>query len=310
MSTPERVSAPPPPFASPSDCCEATCARDRIFQTARNLFYRHGIRGVSVDAIAAEAGTTKVTLYRVFSSKDDLVVALARFGIVASVGRYETTFKQRTGARRYPFWRLTVTKVAPWSPLEWDTGVEQALQSRRTGDLVWAAVKKVKEIEPTALVYDFSVPGLENFWAGTGVAAHNTYGPLMRVDDGRAVPAFFKAALRNEPLPVFGDGSQTRSLCYVDDEVEGLLRLLVSDYTGPVNIGNPYEVTILELAAAVQDAVGAHPGIVHHPAPVDDPRVRCPDTALAERVLGWKAETPLTDGLARTVHWFREQLGS
>jgi dTDP-glucose 4,6-dehydratase len=136
----------------------------------------------------------------------------------------------------------------------------------------------------------------------------NTYGPRMRVDDGRAIPAFFAAALRGDPLPVFGDGSQTRSLCYVDDEIEGLLRLLVSDHTGPVNIGNPHEVTMLELAEAVQKAVGAHPGVAFQPAPEDDPRVRRPDTALAERVLDWKAEIGLADGLDRTVGWFREQL--
>ena len=96
------------------------------------------------------------------------------------------------------------------------------------------------------------------------VRIFNTYGPRMRADDGRAVPAFFKAALQNRPLPVFGDGSQTRSLCYVDDEVEGILRLLLSDETGPVNIGNPEEVTMLELAETVQDVVGNHPGIEFH----------------------------------------------
>ncbi|MEX0659408.1 MAG: UDP-glucuronic acid decarboxylase family protein [Egibacteraceae bacterium] len=137
----------------------------------------------------------------------------------------------------------------------------------------------------------------------------NTYGPTMRVDDGRAVPAFFAAALRDEPLPVFGDGTQTRSLCYVDDEVEGLLRLLVADHTGPVNIGNPREVTILELAQAVQDAVGCHPGVALHPTPTDDPRVRRPDTTLAEQLLGWRATIDLADGLARTVPWFRSRLG-
>jgi len=136
----------------------------------------------------------------------------------------------------------------------------------------------------------------------------NTFGPRMRVDDGRAVPAFFAAALRDQPLPVFGDGSQTRSLCYVDDEVEGLLRLLVSEHTGPMNIGNPRETTILELAEAVQDVVGRHPGIDFQPAPEDDPRVRRPDTALAEDVLGWKAQVSLEEGLARTVGWFRTQL--
>ncbi len=137
----------------------------------------------------------------------------------------------------------------------------------------------------------------------------NTFGERMRVDDGRAVPAFFTAALRGQPLPIQGDGLQTRSLCYVEDEVEGLLRLLLSDYVGPVNIGNPHEVTILELAEAVQDAVGLYPGVTHLPAAEDDPKVRRPDTALAERVLGWKAQVSLEEGLRRTAPWFRNKLG-
>ena len=240
--------------------------------------------------------------------KDDLIVAFARFGLVPSVGKYETTLKERTGDRRYPFWRLTLCSVAPWSPLDWDGGVEQRLNCRRSGDLIWAAVTSIEEVEATPLVYDFCVPGMENFWAGTGVMAHNTYGPRMRVKDGRAIPAFFSAAIRNEPLPVHGDGSQTRSLCYVDDEVEGLLRLLVGEHTGPVNIGNPQEVTMLELAEKVQDAVGNHPGIAFHPRPEDDPKVRRPDTTLAETLLGWKAQISLDEGLRRTAPWFREHV--
>ena len=133
----------------------------------------------------------------------------------------------------------------------------------------------------------------------------NTFGPRMRREDGRAVPAFFDAAWRNVPLPIHGDGTQTRSLCYVDDEVEGLLRLLRCDHSGPMNIGNPEEVTMLELAELVQDAVGNHPGVEFHPRPVDDPTVRRPDTGLAESVLGWKAQISLRDGLQRTAEWFR-----
>ena len=141
------------------------------------------------------------------------------------------------------------------------------------------------------------------------VRIFNTYGPRMRANDGRAIPAFFKAALLDEPLPVHGDGLQTRSLCYVDDQVDGILRLLLSAETEPVNIGNPEEVTILELAAAVQDAVGNHPGIEFHPRPTDDPTVRRPDTTKAEEILGWKAQIPLRQGLEKTVPWFRESLG-
>ena len=126
-----------------------------------------------------------------------------------------------------------------------------APQARRTGDLVWAPVTSIREVEPTPLVYDFSVPGLENFWAGTGVMAHNTYGPRMRRNDGRASVTFLHQALEGKPLTVFGDGSQTRSLCYVDDLIRGLHLLALSGEHLPVNLGNPdHEMTMLELAQA------------------------------------------------------------
>lgn len=141
------------------------------------------------------------------------------------------------------------------------------------------------------------------------VRIFNTFGPRMRPDDGRAVPAFFKAALENRALPVHGDGTQTRSLCYVDDLIEGILRLTLSDETSPVNIGNPEEVTMLELAEAVQDVVGNHPGIELHPRPVDDPTVRRPDTTKAEQLLGWKPRHSLRDGLELTLPWFKQVLG-
>ncbi len=141
------------------------------------------------------------------------------------------------------------------------------------------------------------------------VRIFNTYGPRMRPNDGRAVPAFFKAALENRPLPVHGDGSQTRSLCYVDDEVEGILRLLLSNETTPVNIGNPEEVTMLELAETIQDVVGNYPGVEFLERPTDDPTVRRPDTTKAEEILGWKAQIPLRTGLEKTLPWFKEVLG-
>jgi dTDP-glucose 4,6-dehydratase len=141
------------------------------------------------------------------------------------------------------------------------------------------------------------------------VRIFNTFGPRMRADDGRAVPAFFKAALENRPLPVHGDGSQPRTLSYAADEVEGILRLLLSDLTEPVNIGNPQEVTILELAETIQDVVGNHPGIEFLERPVDDPTVRRPDTAKAEELLGWKAQISLRAGLEKTLPWFEEVLG-
>ena len=137
----------------------------------------------------------------------------------------------------------------------------------------------------------------------------NTYGPRMRMEDGRAVPAFMNAALAGRPLPVHGDGLQTRSLSYVDDMVDGFCALLTHDEVGPVNLGSPFEVTMLQLADAVQDACGAHPGVELHPRPVDDPQVRRPDTTVARERLGWQASTPLSVGLARTAEWWRTQLG-
>ncbi len=133
----------------------------------------------------------------------------------------------------------------------------------------------------------------------------NTYGPRMRMHDGRAVPTFIRQAMAGEPLTVHGDGSQTRSLCYVDDLVAGLLGLLCGRVTGPMNLGSPHEVTMLELAEAVQDAVGRHPGVQLSRRPVDDPQMRRPDTSFAHRELGWEAGIDLREGLARTVAWYR-----
>ena len=135
----------------------------------------------------------------------------------------------------------------------------------------------------------------------------NTYGPRMRMQDGRAVPAFMNAAIDGVALPVHGDGLQTRSLSYVDDMVDGFVALLLHDEVGPVNLGSAFEVTMLQLAEAVQLACGSHPGVVLHPRPVDDPQVRRPDTTIARERLGWEASTPLAVGLARTAAWWREE---
>ncbi|HUG83333.1 MAG TPA: UDP-glucuronic acid decarboxylase family protein [Euzebya sp.] len=134
----------------------------------------------------------------------------------------------------------------------------------------------------------------------------NTYGESMRMDDGRAVPTFIAQALKGDDLSVFGDGLQTRSLCYVSDLIEGLLRLLTSDYAeGPVNIGNPHEMTMLALAEQIIQLTGSSSGIAYLPAPVDDPRVRQPDTTIARRELGWDAEVGVAEGLSRTIEWVR-----
>jgi nucleoside-diphosphate-sugar epimerase len=233
--------------------------------------------------------------------KDDLIVAFARFGLVPSVGHHTTTFRRKTGESRYPYWRLDLAHVEPWSPLAWDRGVEQRLRARCTGDLVWAPVTEVREVPPTLLVYDFSVPCLENFWAGTGVSCRNTYGPKMRPHDGRAIPTFVRQALENAPLTVFGDGSQTRSFCYVDDLIRGLVLLAESGEHLPVNIGNPEEYTLLELAEAVIRVSGTKSEIVFEALPVDDPQVRQPDITRARQLLGWEPDIGLEDGLRRLL---------
>lgn len=138
------------------------------------------------------------------------------------------------------------------------------------------------------------------------VRIFNTYGPRMRKNDGRAVPEFISAALARKPITVFGDGSQTRSLCYVDDEVDGLLRLLFSSHTGPMNIGNPNEYTVLELAERIKKLTRTSSPIVRRPLPVDDPKVRQPDISFARRSLRWEPRVGLDDGLRRTIAWFRE----
>ena len=133
----------------------------------------------------------------------------------------------------------------------------------------------------------------------------NTYGPRMRPDDGRVVSNFIVQALAGKPLTIYGDGSQTRSFCYVDDQVRGLLALLDSDYVGPVNIGNPDEFTVLELAVAVLDLTGSASELVFKPLPQDDPTRRRPDISLAAEVMGWKPEINLQEGLTRTIPWFQ-----
>jgi dTDP-glucose 4,6-dehydratase len=133
------------------------------------------------------------------------------------------------------------------------------------------------------------------------VRIFNTYGPRMRPNDGRAIPTFLHQALANRPLTVFGDGSQTRSFCYVSDLIDGLVRLIRSDYHLPVNIGNPSEFTILELAEAIVRATGSRSEIVYEALPQDDPTIRQPDITLARALLGWEPTVSLDDGLGRTI---------
>jgi dTDP-glucose 4,6-dehydratase len=141
------------------------------------------------------------------------------------------------------------------------------------------------------------------------VRIFNTYGPRMRVEDGRAIPAFMSQALRGEDVTLFGDGSQTRSLCYVSDLVDGIYRLMLSDVPDPVNIGNPRELTIRELAEKVVALAGSRSRIVERPLPVDDPKIRQPDITRARTLLGWEPKVQLEEGLPTTLAYFRGKLG-
>jgi dTDP-glucose 4,6-dehydratase len=142
------------------------------------------------------------------------------------------------------------------------------------------------------------------------VRIFNTYGPRMRANDGRVMPAFCSQALQGEPLTVFGEGKQTRSFCYVTDLVDGIVRLMESDLTDPCNIGNPHEMTMLELAEYINQFTGNQAGIVHKPLPPDDPTQRRPDISRARAVLGWEPKVPFAEGVERTVAYFRDLAAS
>ncbi|HXG21003.1 MAG TPA: UDP-glucuronic acid decarboxylase family protein [Methylomirabilota bacterium] len=141
------------------------------------------------------------------------------------------------------------------------------------------------------------------------VRIFNTYGPRMRLRDGRVVPNFISQALTGEDLTVYGDGSQTRSFCFVSDLVDGIVRLLRSDYDGPVNIGNPAELTVLEFAHRIIELTGSRSKVAYKPLPVDDPKVRQPDITLARQLLGWEPKVSLREGLETTIAYFKEKLG-
>ena len=138
------------------------------------------------------------------------------------------------------------------------------------------------------------------------VRIFNTYGPRMRPKDGRAIPTFIPQALRNEPLTIFGDGSQTRSFCFVKDLIEGIYRLMMSDYHEPVNIGNPHEMTIKEMAQLVIKLSSSQSSIVQEPLPEDDPKVRQPNIALAKALLNWEAQVPFEEGLKQTIEYYKK----
>jgi dTDP-glucose 4,6-dehydratase len=140
------------------------------------------------------------------------------------------------------------------------------------------------------------------------VRIFNTYGPRMRIKDGRAVPAFISQALLNEDVTVFGDGQQTRSFCYITDLVDGIIRLMLSKETGPINIGNPQEMTIEQIARTIIEMTGSKSQIIYKPLPTDDPKVRQPDITLAQTLLGWEPKVTLDQGLGRTIDYFKQKV--
>lgn len=140
------------------------------------------------------------------------------------------------------------------------------------------------------------------------VRIFNTFGPRMRLNDGRAIPAFFDQALKNKPITVFGDGNQTRSFIYVDDEIDGILKLLFSNENEPVNIGNPEEITIKQIAEEIINISGSGSKIIYEALPVDDPKVRQPDITKAKKTLGWEPKIDRLEGLRRTMEYFKEKI--
>mgnify|MGYP006275657033 CR=1 FL=1 len=232
---------------------------------------------------------------------EKLVLILAKFGIMGSVSEVETN-----GVTSY---HLTVEGLENDS-ISNLANAQQTLAAKTTGNLAWGIVKQIEEFEINDYVYDFSVPEYENFIGGTyGICCHNTYGPRMLENDGRVVSNFVAQALRNEPITVYGDGSQTRSFCYVSDLVDGLIRLMNGDYIGPVNLGNPGEYTILELAQVIQGMINPNAEIGFKPLPQDDPRKRQPDITKARTILGWEPRVPLQEGLELLIKDFRDRYG-
>ena len=228
---------------------------------------------------------------------EKLVLILAKFGLVAGILEMEEQV-----------YRITLEELED-NNIQNFSKVQQKILAKTTGDIVWAKIESIEEFEIDDYVYDFSVPNYENFIGGSySVFAHNTYGPRMLENDGRVVSNFIAQALKGIPLTVYGDGSQTRSFCYVSDLVEGFIRLMNQDFIGPVNLGNPGEYTILELAQKIQKMVNQDLEIIYEPLPEDDPRQRQPDITRGKKYLGWEPTVPLEEGLKLTIEDFRGRL--
>ena len=231
---------------------------------------------------------------------EKLVLILSKFGLVADVSEIEL--------KNEKVYRIIVEELEDKN-IQNLSKVQQKISAQTTGDIVWAKIESIEEFEIDDYVYDFSVPNYENFIGGSySIFAHNTYGPRMLENDGRVVSNFIAQALKGIPLTVYGDGSQTRSFCYVSDLIEGFIRLMNQDFIGPVNIGNPGEYTILELAQKIQEMVNPDAEITYKPLPQDDPKQRQPDITRAKKYLGWEPTVALEEGLKLTIEDFRERL--
>jgi UDP-glucuronate decarboxylase len=259
-----------------------------------------------------DAKTTGLMLVFNSSSQqmiEKLVLILAKFGIIGSVSEFYTTV-HKGDEKKDKAYRITVQGLDDYTLLNL-ANAQQTLPSKMTGHLAWAKVKEIVEFDLDEDVYDFSVPEGENFIGGTyGVCCHNTYGPRMLENDGRVVSNLIVQALRKNPLTIYGDGSQTRSFCYVSDLVEGFIRLMNSEHIGPMNLGNPDEYTILELAQKIQTMINPDVELIYKPLPQDDPRQRQPDITRAKTWLGWEPTIPLDRGLELTIDDFRQRLTS
>ncbi|MDT9340187.1 GDP-mannose 4,6-dehydratase [Trichodesmium erythraeum 21-75] len=234
---------------------------------------------------------------------EKLVLILSKFGLVADVSEIEVNEEDIAKIYRIIIEGLEDKNIHNLSK------VEQKISALTTGDIAWGKIESIEEFEIDDYVYDFSVPNYENFIGGSyNVFAHNTYGPRMLENDGRVVSNFIVQALKGIPLTVYGDGSQTRSFCYVSDLIEGFIRLMNQDFIGPVNLGNPREYTILELAQKIQTMVNPGTEIIYKPLPQDDPKQRQPDITRGKKYLGWEPTVFLEEGLKLTIEDFRERL--
>ena len=233
---------------------------------------------------------------------EKLVLILAKFGLIANV--LETEVKEEKTEKFY--W--IIVEGLEDNNIQNLSNIQQKISAKTTGNIVWAKIESMEEFFINDYVYDFSVPNYENFIGGSyNIFAHNTYGPRMLENDGRVVSNFITQALNGTPLTIYGDGSQTRSFCYVSDLIEGFIRLMNQDFIGPVNLGNPGEYTILELAQKIQTMVNPDTKITYQPLPQDDPKQRQPDITRGKKYLGWKPTVPLEEGLKLTIEDFRER---